>query len=84
MEKEGAVETKTIDSKAAIDLQEELKSLEGMKCRAPHEHQWGDTMYHNAIVCSIMSLDKNQNLEQIAVIILFIFIYYRIQLNCIH
>ncbi|KAF2904803.1 hypothetical protein ILUMI_01368 [Ignelater luminosus] len=71
MEKEGAIETKTIESKT-INLQEELKSLEGMKCRAPHEHQWGDTMYHNAIVCSIMPLNENQSFEEIEVKVMFI------------
>ncbi|KAJ8945820.1 hypothetical protein NQ314_009042 [Rhamnusium bicolor] len=33
---------------------EELKDIEGMKCRAPHKHQWGHIAYHNAMICSVV------------------------------
>lgn len=48
MEKEGVVSSKKGDS-----VSEEIKALEGSKCRAPHKHQWGDVVYHNAMICSV-------------------------------
>lgn len=67
MAKAGAIENK--DSSASIE--EELKSLEGMKCRAPHRHEWGDIVYHNAIISSVLSSD-NENYNNIEVKIMFI------------
>lgn len=51
MEKEGAVAKR--DEPECTKL-EELKDIEGKKCRAPHKHQWGDVAYHNAMVCSVV------------------------------
>lgn len=45
MAKEGAISSKTAN----------FKHLEGTKCRAPHKHQWGDTTYHNAMICSVLN-----------------------------
>lgn len=41
------------------EIDDELKAIEGMKCRAPHIHQWGDIVYHNAIVCSVIPRENN-------------------------
>lgn len=69
MEKEGAVAKK---DEPSIQKLEELKSIEGMKCRAPHKHQWGDVAYHNAMICSVIpeSIDND-----IMVNFLYIFIF---------
>lgn len=47
-----------------------MKSLEGMKCQAPHEHSWGDTAYHNALVCAVVKTE-NQSFNDIKVRVLF-------------
>lgn len=56
MEKEGAVNITDNDSnngsKNSIQTQS-YKELEGKKFRAPHKHQWGQIVYHNAMVCSV-------------------------------
>lgn len=70
MEKEGALVTK--NNRNGVD--EELKALEGSKCRAPHQHQWGDVVYHNAMICSVSSSNakKNEDVEVSVVIWSFI------------
>lgn len=60
MEKEGAVSTNE-DKGVDAFVGEELKSLEGTKCRAPHKHHWGDTVYHNAMICSVFSDGSSYN-----------------------
>ncbi|XP_078045261.1 zinc finger CCCH-type with G patch domain-containing protein [Augochlora pura] len=35
------------------NIEEELKQLEGMKCRAPYGSSWGGVGYHNAMICSV-------------------------------
>lgn len=57
MEKEGVITEKRAEEPQVPNIDQELKSLEGMKCKAPHTHQWGDTVYHNAMVCSVVSSD---------------------------
>lgn len=58
MEKEGVATNKEEQNVQALDtISDELKALEGMKCRAPHVHQWGDTVYHNAMICSVPSTE---------------------------
>ncbi|XP_014473719.1 PREDICTED: zinc finger CCCH-type with G patch domain-containing protein [Dinoponera quadriceps] len=42
------------------DIEDELKELEGMKCKAPYSNSWGGTGYHNAMVCSV---HRNNNEE---------------------
>lgn len=59
MEKEGVLTKGNSESKDA-SINEELKALEGSKCRAPHRHQWGDVVYHNAMICSV-STNEEQN-----------------------
>ncbi|KAF5295086.1 hypothetical protein FQA39_LY13237 [Lamprigera yunnana] len=70
IENEGATNS-NIENEQIILTQDELKSLEGMKCKAPHKHNWGDSMYHNAVVCSVMPYDHN-TYEEIKVKIMFI------------
>lgn len=62
MEKEGALAAKSKKN----DVDEELKALEGSKCRAPHQHQWGDVVYHNAMICSVSSSNA-KNSEDVEV-----------------
>ncbi|KAK4882972.1 hypothetical protein RN001_006291 [Aquatica leii] len=71
MTMEGATNSKTEIENDSLVIEEELKTLEGMKCRAPHKHNWGDSMYHNAIVCSVLPSD-NGTYEDIKVKIMFI------------
>ncbi|XP_053669926.1 zinc finger CCCH-type with G patch domain-containing protein [Anopheles nili] len=44
-----------------------LDELLGSKCLAPHEHTWGSTVYHNAMVCSL----DTSNLAQATAKVLF-------------
>ncbi|KAL6255020.1 hypothetical protein P5V15_013354 [Pogonomyrmex californicus] len=37
---------------ASDSIKDELKELEGMKCKAPYDNVWG-IGYHNAMICSI-------------------------------
>lgn len=62
MEKDGAVE------QPKPDIKDELKSLEGMKCRAPHVHSWGDTVFHNAMVCNVISSSDEKTFDELKVI----------------
>ncbi|XP_060526851.1 zinc finger CCCH-type with G patch domain-containing protein [Cylas formicarius] len=39
------------------------KDIEGKKFRAPHAHRFGQTVYHNAMVCSVPSEIGNQDFE---------------------
>lgn len=38
---------------ASGSIEDELKELEGMKCKAPYGSTWGGIGYHNAMVCSV-------------------------------
>lgn len=67
MKKDGVVTEKTGEETQGPSIDKELKSLEGMKCRAPHTHQWGDIVYHNAMICSVATLDY-QDFNDIQVI----------------
>ncbi|KAF5273034.1 hypothetical protein FQR65_LT04776 [Abscondita terminalis] len=70
MEKEGATHSQ-IETENEKMIEDELKSLEGMKCKAPHKHNWGDSMYHNAIICSVLPAN-HQSYEDIKVKVMFI------------
>ncbi|XP_037958440.1 zinc finger CCCH-type with G patch domain-containing protein [Teleopsis dalmanni] len=35
------------------ELKTKLEGMVGEKCSAPHEHNWGATSYHNAIICGV-------------------------------
>ncbi|XP_015126841.1 zinc finger CCCH-type with G patch domain-containing protein [Diachasma alloeum] len=47
------------------NIDEELKSLEGMKCRAPFGRSWGGTGYHNAMVSSVLQNDEQPTINSI-------------------
>lgn len=59
MKKEGAIERKPINN----SLTEDIKALEGTKCKAPHKHNWGEVIYHNAMICSIMEPTEDGDIE---------------------
>lgn len=62
-------------------FQEDLKSLEGMKCQAPHKHSWGGVTYHNALVCGVIKTE-NQSFNDIQVRIFFTNPTHREMLPC--
>lgn len=62
MRKEGAVE-ETDESDDTVEISEEMKALEGTKCKAPHKHSWGDVVYHNALICSVLQPLKNKDYQ---------------------
>lgn len=54
MAKEGAVDlpSNSIEN-AGSSKHGSYKYLEGKKFRAPHQHNWGQIAYHNAMICSV-------------------------------
>lgn len=56
------------------DIEDELKQLEGMKCRAYHNSSWDSTGYHNAMICSVYRSAKPtfKSMHEIKVRVLFI------------
>ncbi|KRT82582.1 hypothetical protein AMK59_4445 [Oryctes borbonicus] len=62
MKKEGAVIEPNIEA-SDVNISSDIKKLEGTKCKAPHKHSWGDVMYHNALICSIMNPLQNNDFE---------------------
>ncbi|KAL0117440.1 hypothetical protein PUN28_010344 [Cardiocondyla obscurior] len=56
---EGSTVTTTSDT-----IKDELKELEGMKCKAPYGSTWGGIGYHNAMICSIHG-DGNEAIKDI-------------------
>ncbi|XP_014295690.1 zinc finger CCCH-type with G patch domain-containing protein [Microplitis demolitor] len=84
-------ETKTKDeneqeesSSNSNSIEDELKTLEGMKCRAPHGSSWGGTGYHNAMVSSILrhNQDNITSINDIMVKVLFINPIHKEMLPC--
>ncbi|KAJ8976943.1 hypothetical protein NQ317_010139 [Molorchus minor] len=69
MKKEGAVEKPA--EKYDTQNIEELKDIEGVKCKAPHKHQWGHVAYHNAMICSVVP-ETIDNYDEIKVRVLYI------------
>ncbi|XP_076232478.1 zinc finger CCCH-type with G patch domain-containing protein [Calliopsis andreniformis] len=59
---------------ASNNIEEELKQLEGMKCRAPHGSSWGGIGYHNAMICSVYQNDSNEikDMQDIKVRVFFL------------
>ncbi|EFN81050.1 zinc finger CCCH-type with G patch domain-containing protein [Harpegnathos saltator] len=55
-------------------IEEELKELEGMKCKAPYGSNWCGTGYHNAMICSIYrnSNEKIKDIHDIKVRVFFL------------
>nr|CAI5849815.1 unnamed protein product [Callosobruchus analis] len=61
MEKEGAIEKQDQETEHRPFIFEgDISTIEGKKCRAPHKHQWGDIVYHNAMICSVVSDSKDE------------------------
>ncbi|XP_076756222.1 zinc finger CCCH-type with G patch domain-containing protein [Xylocopa sonorina] len=62
------------DDGASNNIEEELRQLEGMKCRAPHGSSWGGIGYHNAMICSVHRNDNMgiKNMQDIKVRVLFL------------
>ncbi|KAK7869320.1 hypothetical protein R5R35_012883 [Gryllus longicercus] len=63
-------------------IEDDLKSLNGMKCQAPHKHQWGETCYHNALVCGAEPTSDISTMEEIQVRVMFINPTHREMLPC--
>ncbi|XP_043500438.1 zinc finger CCCH-type with G patch domain-containing protein [Polistes fuscatus] len=66
------------------DIEDELKQLEGMKCRARLNSSWDSGGYHNAMICSV---DRSTNptlksMHEIKVRVLFINPTYKEMLPC--
>ncbi|XP_053987563.1 zinc finger CCCH-type with G patch domain-containing protein-like [Hylaeus volcanicus] len=59
---------------ASNDIEEELRQLEGMKCRAPHGTSWGGVGFHNAMICSVYRNDLTEikNMQDIKVRVFFL------------
>ncbi|KAG6801930.1 zinc finger CCCH-type with G patch domain-containing protein [Apis mellifera caucasica] len=62
------------DDGASNNIEDELRQLEGMKCRAPHGSSWGGIGYHNAMICSVYQNDRTKikNMQDIKVRVLFL------------
>lgn len=72
MKKDGVIQQKYEEEEEDDDdIKEELKMLEGKKCKAPHKHQWGDTVYHNALITSVL-MPTSDSYEDIKVKVIFI------------
>ncbi|XP_069676866.1 zinc finger CCCH-type with G patch domain-containing protein isoform X2 [Periplaneta americana] len=55
----------------SVDIKEDLDALQGMKCQAPHGHQWGEISYHNALICSVEPTDDICSMDQIQIRVMF-------------
>lgn len=70
-----------------ISIQQQLESMVGEKCSAPHQHSWGATTYHNAIICGIgetadVDNDGTLTLSEICLRVLFTNPTHREMLPC--
>ncbi|XP_025831725.1 zinc finger CCCH-type with G patch domain-containing protein-like, partial [Agrilus planipennis] len=73
MEKDGVLlESNETSSSKILNIEDELKAIEGMKCKAPHKHQWGDVIYHNALICSVVACENYSSMDDIEVKVMFI------------
>nr|XP_033327619.1 zinc finger CCCH-type with G patch domain-containing protein isoform X1 [Megalopta genalis] len=57
------------------NIEEELKQLEGMKCRAPYGSSWGGVGYHNAMICSVYWINNTmevKSMQEIKVRVFFL------------
>ncbi|XP_074111841.1 zinc finger CCCH-type with G patch domain-containing protein [Cotesia typhae] len=91
LEEEEEEESKTKDeneqqesSSNSNSIEDDLKTLEGMKCRAPHGSSWGGTGFHNAMVSSILrhNQDNITSINDIMVKVLFINPIHKEMLPC--
>ncbi|CAK9821789.1 Zinc finger CCCH-type with G patch domain-containing protein [Anthophora retusa] len=62
------------DDGASNNIEDELRQLEGMKCRAPHGSSWGGIGYHNAMISSVYQNASIgiKNMQDIKVRVLFL------------
>ncbi|XP_017755554.1 PREDICTED: zinc finger CCCH-type with G patch domain-containing protein [Eufriesea mexicana] len=62
------------DDGASNNIEDELRQLKGMKCRAPHGSSWRGISYHNAMICSVYQNDNTEikNMQDIKVRVLFL------------
>ncbi|XP_066597078.1 zinc finger CCCH-type with G patch domain-containing protein isoform X2 [Prorops nasuta] len=56
------------------NIEDELRALEGLKCRAPRINDWGGSGYYNAMICSVDKTkeDNLKSLQDIKVKVFFI------------
>ncbi|KYM85601.1 Zinc finger CCCH-type with G patch domain-containing protein [Atta colombica] len=54
---------------ASDSIEDELKELEGTKCKAPHGSTWGGISYHNAMICSVYK-DSDEAIKDVRVFFL--------------
>lgn len=67
MEKEGAITKENKDNSGKRNSIEKLGIVEGKKCRAPHQHQWGHVAYHNAMICSVLEDEEDVKVSFIVI-----------------
>ncbi|XP_076281491.1 zinc finger CCCH-type with G patch domain-containing protein isoform X1 [Lasioglossum baleicum] len=67
------------------NIEEELKQLEGMKCRAPYGSSWGGIGYHNAMICSVYCINNTMeinSMQEIKVRVFFLNPMHKEMLPC--
>ncbi|XP_031849475.1 zinc finger CCCH-type with G patch domain-containing protein [Nomia melanderi] len=66
------------------NIEEELKQLEGMKCRAPYGSSWGGIGYHNAMICSVYGINNTEirNMQELKVRVFFLNPTHKEKLPC--
>lgn len=66
------------------NIEDELKQLEGMKCRARYSNSWSSTGYHNAMICSVhkSAMPTFKSMCEIKVRVLFINPIHKEMLPC--
>ncbi|KAK0179792.1 hypothetical protein PV327_005510 [Microctonus hyperodae] len=62
------------EASSSNNIEDELKALEGMKCRAPYGSSWSGIGFHNAMVTTAVKNDNENitNINDIKVKVLFI------------
>ncbi|XP_011332346.2 zinc finger CCCH-type with G patch domain-containing protein isoform X2 [Ooceraea biroi] len=69
---------------ASSGIEDELKELEGMKCKAPYGGTWGGIGYHNAMICSVYRNDDEdiKDIHDIKVRVFFLNPTHREMIPC--
>ncbi|XP_066999121.2 zinc finger CCCH-type with G patch domain-containing protein [Anabrus simplex] len=67
----GTFESLSKQTSNLSDIQADLAALQGMKCQAPHSHQWEHTTYHNALIFSVEPIENISSMDQIQVRVMF-------------
>ncbi|XP_076260540.1 zinc finger CCCH-type with G patch domain-containing protein [Rhynchophorus ferrugineus] len=71
MAKEGAVDLPSNSTEnAGTSKHKSYKYLEGKKFRAPHQHNWGQIVYHNAMICSVPDETPSHNNFEVKILFL--------------